>query len=100
MTANVHPAPIELADLAVKMRPDWDRTLLEGAIDAARKCWSWPRVYSEVSRLLVLEDSSPRDLTAAARNPVTTQFAPSDPDATRQWAADIREMLAARRRAS
>jgi hypothetical protein len=94
----VHPAPIQLADLAAVMRPDWDRADLEGAVAASRASgWSWPRVFIEVARLLVLEESSPRDLTAAARNPVQAPMAPADPELARSWAADIRAMLAARR---
>jgi hypothetical protein len=99
--ANVHPAPLELADLAVKMRPDWDRVQLDGAIAQARSSgWSFPRVFSEVARLLVLADSSPRDLTAASRNPALTPLAPSDPELAAGWAEVIREAWAVRRGAA
>lgn len=94
----VHPAPLQLADLAAAMRPDWDRADLEGAIAAARTGggWSWPRVFAEVARLLVQEDSSPRDLTAAARNPLEVPHRPAAPEVASGWAADIREYLARR----
>ncbi len=93
----VHPAPIQLADLATAMRPDWDRTHLEGAIAQARSSgWSFPRVFSEVARLLVQEDSSPRDLTEAARQPLKSPSAPASPELQREWAATCREFLAIR----
>jgi hypothetical protein len=97
----VHPAPLQLADLAAAMRPDWDRTELEGAISAARQndAWPWHRVFLEVARLLVAEDSSPRDLTAAARNPVGRNT-PASPSVTREYAAACREFLATRGQAS
>lgn len=93
--APVHPAPLQLAELAAVMRPDWDRRELEGAVTEARTSggWSWPRVFSEVARLLVLEDSSPKDLTVASRDRLRRVAA--DPSQTRQWAADAREYLAA-----
>jgi hypothetical protein len=87
----VHPAPLQLADLAAVMRPDWPREQLEGAIAAARQSWSWPRIFGEVARLLVDEDSSPRDLTVAARDPMTrTQPSPN----YREWAQACREAVA------
>lgn len=93
MTANVHPAPIQLADLAAVMRPDWDRAQLEGAIASARSSgWSFPRVFSEVARLLVQEDSSPHDLTAASRDQTAARRA-ADPSMTREWAAACRAFL-------
>ena len=89
----VHPAPLQLADLAAVMRPDWDRNQLEGAIAQARTSgWSWPRVFMETARLLVMEDSSPRDLTEAARDQ-TAPRRPADPEVTRGWASAIRETL-------
>jgi hypothetical protein len=102
VTANVHPAPRELADLAVVMRPDWDRSQLEGAIDAARSGggWSFPKVFSEVARLLVQEDSSPRDLTAAAEAAQRSHLQPRRPAApsvAREWGQVCREVLAAQR---
>jgi hypothetical protein len=93
MTANVHPAPAQLADLAAVMRPDWDRSQLEGAVSAARTGgWSWQRVFSEVARLLVIEDSSPSDLTAAARKQVQA-VKPANPALTREWAGVCRMVL-------
>ena len=93
MSANIHPAPIQLADLAATMRPDWDRAQLEGAIASARSSgWSFPRVFMETCRLLVQEDSSPRDLTEAARDQVARPT-PADPTLTREWASAIREAL-------
>ena len=91
----IHPAPLQLADLAAVMRPDWDRGTLEGAVAAARTSgWSWPKVFSEVARLLVMEDSSPHDLTVASRNQITRTAA--DPSLTKQWAADCRQFLKTR----
>jgi hypothetical protein len=93
VTANVQPAARELTDLAVAARKDWDRTLLEGAIAQARSSgWSFPRVLLEVVRLLLVEDSSPRDLTAAAREPLARASAlPPDVNAAR--AAEVRASL-------
>ena len=91
----IHPAPRELADLAVVVRPDWDRTLLEGAIAQARSSgWSFPRVLLEVVRLLVQDDSSPRDLTAAAHDPLARP-APATPGVNREWAQVCRDVIAA-----
>ena len=93
----IHPAPLQLADLARVMRPDWDRTELESAVDAARRFggWPWERVCGEVFRLLLQQDSSPHDLTVAARKPVGQQQA--DPEMTKQWAADCRKFLKVRK---
>jgi hypothetical protein len=100
MTANVQPAARELTDLAVAARKDWDRTQVEGAISSARSSgWSFPRVLLEVARLLVQEDSSPRDLTAAAREPLA-RSAPVPPALNRERAAAARALLAARGEAS
>jgi hypothetical protein len=96
VTANVQPAARELTDLAVAARKDWDRTQVEGAISSARSSgWSFPRVLLEVARLLVQEDSSPRDLTAAARAPLARASAlPPDVNAAR--AAEVRASMADR----
>jgi hypothetical protein len=93
MTANVHPAPIQLAELCRVMRPDWDAQQTAGAIDAVRHEWGFARVALETVRLLVQEDSSPHDLTVAARNQ-TAPRKPADPVVTREWAAACRETLA------
>lgn len=93
----IHPAPLQLADLAAVMRPDWNRAHLEGAVAGARQNgWSWPRVFAEVARLLVQDDSSPRDLTEAAREPLNAPSAPASPELQREWAATCREFLAIR----
>jgi len=91
----VHPAPLQLADLAAVMRPDWDRAELEGAIAGARSGsgWSWPKVFIETCRLLVDEDASPRDLAVAARDQLAPRR-PADPSLTRDCAAAARELLA------
>ncbi len=92
---HVRPAPIQLADLAAVMRPDWDRAELEGTIAAARSSgWSWPKLFSETARLLVQEESSPRDLAAAARNPLERHG--HDPGAYERGLAATREAMAAR----
>jgi len=90
----INPAPIELADLAAVMRPDWDRSLFEGAVAHALRSWSWPKVYGEVSRLLVQEDASPRDLTAAvdAQDP-NRRYRPASAESAREWAAACRAVL-------
>jgi hypothetical protein len=97
----VHPAPLQLADLAAVMRPDWDRRELEGAIASARSNggWSWPRVFIEVARLMVDEDAAPRDLNVAARD-LAGPRRPADPSLTRDWAATCRELLTLARDAS
>jgi hypothetical protein len=97
VTANVLPATRELTDLAVAVRPDFDRTQVEGAISAARSAgWSFPRVLLELVRLLVQDDSSPRDLTAAARDPLARPAAAA-PSVNREWAQVCREVIAAAR---
>jgi hypothetical protein len=92
VTVNVRPAPIQLAELCRVMRPDWDPDQTAGAIEAARHEWPFPRIAAEVVRLLVQEDSSPRDLTEAARD----RYAPravADPESTREWIATCRAVV-------
>jgi hypothetical protein len=90
----INPAPIELADLAAAMRPDWDRSLFEGALAHALRSWPWPKVYGEVSRMLVQQDATPRDLTVAvdAADP-NRAYRPASAQATHEWAAACRAVL-------
>ena len=91
----INPSPVELADLAEAMRPDWNRSDFEGAVAYAMREWEWRRVFGEVSRLLNDEGATPRDLVAAAeaasrdprRRPETS------PERAHEWASVIREML-------
>ena len=72
---SILPAPIELADLAAVMRPDWDRRDFEGALEACRIAhadddgWDWPRTFRLAAAHLADPAASPRDLAAAARGP-------------------------------
>ena len=94
-TPLVQPASRELTDLAVTMRPDWDRDDLSGALVAAKTAgWSWERTFREVSRLLLLDDGEPAALRHAAATPLRPSLAPSG-DAS-GWAARARQMLAGR----
>jgi hypothetical protein len=65
------PATPELLTLAAKMRPDWDRTDLSGALAAAASNgWDWPKTFLAVCRLLADSEAAPRDLIKAVQNPV------------------------------
>ena len=70
---SILPAPIELADLAAVMRPDWDRRQFEGAVDACRIAhtdddgWDWAKTFRLAAAHLADPSASPRDLANAAR---------------------------------
>jgi hypothetical protein len=97
-------APIELAALAAAMRPDWNAELLDGAMVATTRTWSWDRTLSEIVRLARVEDSTVDDLLELLRDPRRRQSeggaVPSDQGPARDphAAADLaRHLLAARR---
>ena len=65
----IQSAPIELAGLAEKMRPDWDMAQFTGALNAAHSSgWDWPRTFRVATLLMADPDASPRDLVEACRN--------------------------------
>lgn len=67
----IRPAPKELCQLAQAMR-GWPYDDIRQAVIAASQAgWSAGRIYREVFRLLLTEDSGPADLRAAARSPVS-----------------------------
>lgn len=64
---EVQPAAPKLRDLAVASRPDWDREKTWNALLAAHAAgWPFARALREITRLLLIEDSSPDDLRFAA----------------------------------
>lgn len=68
---DIHDAPRELLALALAMREDWDRDDTWNALLAARAAgWDFTRTVREVVRLLLREDSEPRELRHAARPPI------------------------------
>lgn len=70
---TVHPAPLQLADLAAEMRPDWDRAAFQQALDTCRFAhsdddgWDFARTLRLAAVHLADPSASPRDLAAAAR---------------------------------
>lgn len=65
--SEIREAPRELLALAVAMREDWDSERTWNALLAAHAAgWTFPRALREVTRLLLIEDSSPADLRVAA----------------------------------
>lgn len=88
----VKSAMAELVALAVAVRPDWDGERLRDALVACHQAgWPWARTMRMTVELLCEEESSPRDLTAAARNPLRRQ-AP-EPGAYERGAAAARAAL-------
>lgn len=60
-------APRELLALAVAMREDWDKDQTWSALHAAHDAgWTPGRMLREITRLLLIEDSSPGDLRIVA----------------------------------
>lgn len=60
-------APRELLDLAVAVRPDWDRDETWQGIHACHDAgWPWKRTVAETVRLLFAEDGLPSALRHAA----------------------------------
>lgn len=88
------PAEYELRSLAAAMRPDWDADQLSGAMVAAHTSgWSWPRMFTEVCRMLTDDRAQPTDLRDASRQPLG-QIAAADPDAVDRAAAGAKSALA------
>lgn len=89
---TVRPAMAELVALAVAVRPDWDADRLRDALVACHQAgWPWTRTMRQTVELLCDESGAPRDLAAAARNPLRRQ-AP-DPGAYERGAAAARAAL-------
>ena len=79
-------APQQLAELVAAMRPDWDRTRIDGAIAAARNAgWTFTRTAREMILLASTPDSTPADMDAAVRNPLHRNPQPADPHAIPEW---------------
>lgn len=91
---EVHRAVDQLIELAGAVRPDWFRNEIRDAIvGAATAGWTWPRVLVELVRLMADPQGSPRELVAAASNPLKHRAAP--PPGTQQRGADmVRRVLA------
>jgi hypothetical protein len=88
----VRPAMAELVALASAARPDWDTVILGDALVACHQAgWPWTRTMRTVVDLLCEEGSAPRDLLAAARNPLK-RMAP-EPGAYERGAAAARSAL-------
>jgi hypothetical protein len=91
----VYAAPLQMADLVAVMRPDWDRTAFQQALDACRFAhtdddgWDWARTFRLVAAHLADPAASPRDLAAAARGP----FARDVPGDYGSRAAEARRLL-------
>lgn len=94
MTAKpeITRASAELEDLAVAVRPDWDREAVSAAITAATVSgMPWPRMLAELVRLMTRPDGSPRELREMAADP--RQSFSHDPDAYRNGVAAARAAL-------
>ncbi len=91
---TIHPAPLELVQLADRMRPDWIPGAFEGALQAARSAqWDWDRTFKIATRIIGDPDGTPMDLLNAVRDP-RTKTLPADPH---EHAARARQLLAAQR---
>lgn len=67
--ATVQPATDQLVALAVKMR-GWAEPEVRHALSVCHGAgWGFGQAALELCRLMVIPDSEPRDLTAAARSP-------------------------------
>ena len=77
---TIRHAPIELAELACKMRDDWDRAETDGAIRAAGLAgWTWEQTAQATVRLACIPDQYPRDLVEACRKPLDRRSPGVDP---------------------
>lgn len=66
-------APRELLALACASREDWNRDETWSAILAAKHAgWPFARIVREITRLLLIDDSGPRELRFAAGETRTT----------------------------
>ena len=90
---HIQNADRELIDLAVKMRPDWDRDDFAGALLAAKHAgWEDDLIFARVADLILDPDAAPRDLRAAAASPFRAAIGrPSDDSAG--WAQVARDRL-------
>jgi hypothetical protein len=93
---EITPAWTELADLVCKMRNDWDRRDVDGAIYAAgiaaqepSSGWTWARTATDLVRLACDLSESPRALSDACHDPRNRQ-APVDPA---PFAEEARQMM-------
>lgn len=77
---TIQAAYFELVECAAKMRPDWDRTAFEGALQACRTAGlDWARTWRLVTVVITDEDGQPRDIVEAVRNPLRrNQVPPGD----------------------
>lgn len=81
-----------MTSCATALRADWDADQTTGALLAARhRGWAPCHALVVVARLLADPDSNPRDLLAAARDPIQ-RTEPARPE--------IRELIAAGARAA
>jgi hypothetical protein len=79
---GVREAPRELLALAAAMRGDWDRDETRDALLACRAAgWEFTRTVLAVARLLVREDSAPRELVHACKPPFAAPGRPGSLDA-------------------
>jgi hypothetical protein len=82
----------QLLDLAMAVRSDWDRHELESAVAAATVAgMPWPRILTEMVRLMTRPESSPRELAAQAADPRSAYG--HDPEAYRSGLAAARDAL-------
>jgi len=97
---TIRHAPIELAELACKMRDDWDRAETDGAIRAAGLAgWTWEQTAQTAIRLACIPDQYPRDLVEACRKPLEHRPVLA-PDQTAAHADHARRMIAEARSAA
>jgi hypothetical protein len=86
-------APIELADLARAVRPDWDPVLIDGALQGARDArMPWPLVLVTFPRLMADPQADPRDLLKPLASPLVKV---PGTEATAEWQAVSRALHAA-----
>ena len=90
---------LELIALVLARRRDWPEHYVTGAIEAAtREGMTWDQIAVGLVRLMVDPKASPRELVPDSRQPLAPRR--GNADLAREWAASIRETLAATRSAS
>jgi hypothetical protein len=88
----IERATAELTELAVTVRPDWDRDALSAALSTATVSGlPWPRLLAETVRLMMREGSSPRELLDLAAD-VRRAYV-HDPEAYKSGLAKAREAI-------